>query len=254
MLYTCALDPLACDFPEFPDWKRTRSSDLLLTRNGTPYVHKPVEDSIYTNVVQRITLKPNLNRDFLAIALQNAANNLRGYGVSIESLNFEMWKLLQCPLPSGSEQAAITAFLDHETAKIDALVAEQERLIVLLKEKRQAVISHAVTKGLDPNAPMKDSGVEWLGQVPAHWIVSRVRFYSSVKGRIGFRGYTTADQVEEGEGALVFGATHIDTSGGIVLSDATFLSWEKYYESPEIMVSQGNTLLSGQSPNKFNWL
>jgi type I restriction enzyme S subunit len=120
-------------------------------------------------VVQRITLKPNLNRDFLAIALQNAANNLRGYGVSIESLNFEMWKLLQCPLPSGSEQAAIAAFLDHETAKIDALVAEQERLIALLKEKRQAVISHAVTKGLDPNAPMKDSGVEWLGQVPAHW-------------------------------------------------------------------------------------
>ena len=64
------------------------------------------------------------------------------------------------------EQAAIADFLDRETAKIDALIAEQERLIALLKEKRQAVISHAVTKGLDPNAPMKDSGVEWLGEVP----------------------------------------------------------------------------------------
>ncbi len=71
--------------------------------------------------------------------------------------------------PHLTEQSAIAAFLDRETGKIDALVAEQERLIALLKEKRQAVISHAVTKGLNPNAPMKDSGVPWLGEVPAHW-------------------------------------------------------------------------------------
>ncbi|MEI2812293.1 MAG: hypothetical protein V9E91_00315 [Burkholderiaceae bacterium] len=63
------------------------------------------------------------------------------------------------------------SFLDRETAKIDALIAEQQRLIELLKEKRQSVISHAVTKGLNPNVPMKDSGVEWLGEVPEHWEV-----------------------------------------------------------------------------------
>jgi type I restriction enzyme S subunit len=74
-------------------------------------------------------------------------------------------------LPPVAEQAAIAAFLDRETAKIDALVEEQKRLIELLKEKRQSVISHAVTKGLNPDAPMKDSGVEWLGQVPEHWSV-----------------------------------------------------------------------------------
>ena len=66
-------------------------------------------------------------------------------------------------------------FLARETAKIDSLVEEQQRLIELLKEKRQAVISHAVTKGLNPNAPMKSSGVEWLGEVPAHWAVTSVR-------------------------------------------------------------------------------
>ena len=77
--------------------------------------------------------------------------------------------------PTPAEQSAIAAFLDHETAKIDALVAEQERLIALLKEKRQAVISHAVTKGMNPNAPMKDSGVEWLGQVPTHWTRQRLQ-------------------------------------------------------------------------------
>ena len=69
------------------------------------------------------------------------------------------------------EQTQIARFLDHETARIDALIEEQQRLIELLKEKRQAVISHSVTKGLDPSAPMKDSGVEWLGAVPAHWDV-----------------------------------------------------------------------------------
>lgn len=73
------------------------------------------------------------------------------------------------PFPELTEQESIAAFLDHETAKIDALIAEQEKLIALLAEKRQATISHAVTRGLNPDVPMKDSGVAWLGEVPAHW-------------------------------------------------------------------------------------
>lgn len=75
------------------------------------------------------------------------------------------------PIP---EQAQIAKFLDHETAKIDRLIEKQEELIRLLKEKRQAVISRAVTKGLNPHARLKDSGIEWLGQVPAHWTVKRI--------------------------------------------------------------------------------
>ena len=82
-------------------------------------------------------------------------------------------------LPSFEEQRTIAAFLDYETARIDRLIAQQQRLIELLKEKRQAVISHAVTKGLNPDVPMKDSGVEWLGQVPEHWIVCRLKHIKS---------------------------------------------------------------------------
>ncbi len=82
--------------------------------------------------------------------------------------------------PMEAEQEAISTFLDHETAKIDALIEKQQRLIDLLKEKRQAVISHAVTKGLNPNAPMKDSGVEWVERVPAHWRVSKLGYHASV--------------------------------------------------------------------------
>ncbi|MDD2882938.1 MAG: restriction endonuclease subunit S [Rhodoferax sp.] len=87
---------------------------------------------------------------------------------------------LDLPFPPLPEQTQIAAFLDRETAKIDALVAEQRRLMVLLKEKRQAVISHAVTRGLNPDVPMKPSGIEWLGDVPEHWEVLPIKRIVSV--------------------------------------------------------------------------
>ncbi|MBX9762371.1 MAG: restriction endonuclease subunit S [Pseudomonadaceae bacterium] len=97
-------------------------------------------------------------------------------------LNISMEQVRSCALawPPKLEQTQIARFLDHETARIDALIKEQQRLIELLKEKRQAVISHTVTKGLDPTVPMKDSGVEWLGEVPSHWMVSKFGYISSV--------------------------------------------------------------------------
>ena len=79
------------------------------------------------------------------------------------------------PLPSYCEQSQIATFLDRETTRIDNLIEKKQRFIELLEEKRQAVITHAVTKGLDPNVPMKDSGVEWIGEVPAHWEVKRLK-------------------------------------------------------------------------------
>ena len=83
-------------------------------------------------------------------------------------------------MPDHVEQIQIANFLDHETAQIDTLIAKQEKLIELLKEKRQAVISHAVTKGLNPEVAMKDSVVEWLEQVPEHWEVSTIGYYAKV--------------------------------------------------------------------------
>jgi len=96
-------------------------------------------------------------------------------GATFRALNLGPLAETMFVLPPIREQTTIAAFLDRETAKIDALVAEQQQLIELLKEKRQAVISHAVTKGLNPDAPMKPSGVEWLGEVPAHWGVVQSR-------------------------------------------------------------------------------
>lgn len=104
---------------------------------------------------------------FLGIATE--ALNVRGRGATFLEISGDELGAFKVSLPPCQEQVQIAAFLDRETAKIDALIAEQQRLIELLKEKRQAVISHAVTKGLNPDAPMKDSGVEWLGEVPEHW-------------------------------------------------------------------------------------
>ena len=100
----------------------------------------------------------------------------RSVGVSYPAINSSDLVNITIPSIEYVEQVKIANFLDHETAKIDSLIAKQEKLIELLKEKRQAVISHAVTKGLNPDVAMKDSGVEWLGQVPEHWVVAQLKF------------------------------------------------------------------------------
>jgi len=102
------------------------------------------------------------------------------------------------PFPSLAEQRAIAAFLDRETVKIDGLVARKERLIGLLAEKRTALITRAVTRGLDPNVPMKDSGVEWLGEIPAHWEVKRLWHLTPSDRRIMYGIVLPGPNVQDG--------------------------------------------------------
>ncbi|EJL6264179.1 restriction endonuclease subunit S [Vibrio cholerae] len=104
----------------------------------------------------------------------------RSVGVSYPAINASELVGIAVPSLPIDEQTQIANFLDHETAKIDTLIEKQQQLIKLLKEKRQAVISHAVTKGLNPQAPMKNSGVEWLGDVPEHWDVTKFGYISQV--------------------------------------------------------------------------
>jgi len=127
------------------------------------------------------------------------------------------------PLPPDAEQSAIVTFLDRETAKIDDLVAEQQRLIVLLQEKRQAVISHAVTKGLDPTAPMKPSGLDWPTEVPAHWNV--LPLTRVVRQFVDYRG-ATPNKV--GEGVPLITATQIKRGRVDHSLDPVFITEEEY--------------------------
>ena len=117
-----------------------------------------------------------LSEDFIKLV------NSLTYGTKMPRVSSEQIGNLPISLPPLAEQRTIATFLDRETARINTLIAKKERLIELLQEKRAALISHAVTKGLDPTVPMKDSGVEWLGEIPAHWEVKRLKFVASFYG------------------------------------------------------------------------
>ncbi len=105
---------------------------------------------------------------------------LESVGSTMDNLNTNILSRIPLPIPPLPEQYTIATYLDRETTRISALIAKKERLIELLQEKRAALISHAVTKGLDPTVPMKDSGIEWLGEIPAHWEVKRLKFVADV--------------------------------------------------------------------------
>ncbi len=190
---------------------------------------KSIEPSFYKYLFK--------SKPFVSV-LQATTDSLRDG----KSITFEQFGNISIILPTISEQNKIAGFLDHETKKIDSLIEKQKRLIELLKEKRQAVISHAVTKGLNPDAPMRPSGVEWLGDIPAHWQLTKLKFISSIFGRIGFRGYTVDDIVSEGEGAIVLSPSNVDENI-FCLNKKSYLSWRKYYESPEIIVTKNDILL-----------
>ena len=157
------------------------------------------------------------------------------------NLNTQILGSVIIPIPSKTEQLTIANYLDDQTQKIDRLIANKKTQAEKLKELRQIEINNAVTKRLNPNAEMKDSGIEWLGKIPKHWTTKRMKDVASVRGRIGFRGYTVDDIVDEG--ALVIGAKHINSSNQLNFDDPEYISWEKYYESPEIMVEVGDVLI-----------
>lgn len=142
------------------------------------------EIGIITSAYLKLVAKKNsINEKYLYRLLHSYDTTKVFYGMGgglRQSMKFEEMKRLEMLVPNLTEQEKIANFLDHETAKIDTLIAKQQELIKLLKEKRQAVISHAVTKGLNPNAPMRESGVEWLGEVPAHWSVSSIGYHAQI--------------------------------------------------------------------------
>jgi type I restriction enzyme S subunit len=149
VLYTCATDPVMSNFPSFPSDRRTSGNDILLTRNGTPYIHLPSARAIFTNVVQRVVLRDDVDREFIALALDVASKQMHRQGVSIDSLNFTMWKELRVPLPSLSAQRTIVESVRREEQRLDALGKALKLQLILLSESRQALITAAVTGELE---------------------------------------------------------------------------------------------------------
>ena len=150
----------------------------------TGYVDISKHDGVTSPDYRVFTLEnKSLHRKYFLYLLQLCYTAKIFYPLGQGASNIGRWRLpteafneFVAPSPPLDEQIKIARFLDHEIIKIDTLIEKQQQLIKLLKEKRQAVISHAVTKGLDANAKMRDSGVEWLGKVPEHWVVAQLKF------------------------------------------------------------------------------
>ena len=205
------IHPLKCVGKEYLN----SSSGALLERGDLVFADTSEDLEGAGNFTQSVGIKPlfagyhtiiaradrSNNTDFLSYAIDSEVFRtqiqLAVKGVKVFSITQAILRGTDLWLPPIAEQIQIAEFLDYETEKIDLLIEKQLSLIAVLKEKRQAVISHAVTKGLNPDAPMKDSGVEWLGNVPEHW---GVRSISSLTTKItnGFVGPTRGILVDEG--------------------------------------------------------
>ncbi len=175
--------------------------------------HNQVSPRFYARLIRHMALTGYITS--LARGIRERSTDFR----------YRDFATLVLPVPPIEEQNAINAFLDRETAKIDATIARYERLIALLREKRQALISHTVTKGLDPDAPMKDSGVEWLGEIPSHWdLCGTRRLFKIVHGatpRSDEAGYwdgdivwVTPEDVGKAPGPIICSSRRMITEAG----------------------------------------
>ena len=176
-------------------------------------------------------------------------------GTTIPHMNQRYIDEYLCVKPNRREQENIAYFLDKKCAEVDEMVALQEKMIEELKAYKQSVITEAVTKGLNPNAPMKDSGIEWIGEIPEHWEVCRIKNSAELFGRIGFRGYKSEDLNKDGDGAITLSPSNMSTMS-MDYSNVTYLNWEKYHESPEIKIQNGDILMvkTGSSYGKVSYV
>ncbi|MBS9010032.1 restriction endonuclease subunit S [Escherichia coli] len=155
------------------------------------------QKGIITSAYLKLSSQGSMLSEYLYRLLHSYDTTKVFYGMGgglRQSMKFEDFRRLPLLLPSKNEQGKIIDFLDHETAKIDNLIEKQQQLIELLKEKRQAVISHAVTKGLNPDVPMKDSGIEWLGEVPEHWLCTKLKYIVALTPRKSLINYKFNDK------------------------------------------------------------
>jgi type I restriction enzyme, S subunit len=163
----------------------------------------------------------------------------RSVGVSYPAINATEVVALPIPLPPLPEQQAIADYLDAETQRIDTLIAELREMIRLLKEKRQALISHCVTKGLDPTVPMKDSGVEWLGEVPEGWEVVRIGLVASVSN-----GTTPSrEKAEYWEGGTVPWVSSAEVNQGIVTTPTDYVTIHATIDCGMRTIRRGSVLI-----------
>lgn len=174
--YTAGVEPIHSTYQNFPKWKYTQDNDILLARNGTPYVYFPFTNAIYSDHIIRSAIKCEIDKRFIRYTLQQSISSVVVDTVSIATWSASLWNEQYIPLPPPETQKRIADFLDEKCVKIDGLKNDIQKQIETLEQYKKSVITEAVTKGINPNTKMKDSGIDDVGQIPESWEEKKIKF------------------------------------------------------------------------------
>lgn len=219
IFYTAGLEPIRTSYTNFPAWKYTTDNDILLARNGTPYVYFPLKDACYTDHIIRAAMKENINRRYVRYALQRSIASVVVDSVSIATWSASLWNEQPIPWPSKSEQQKIADFLDRKCAEIDSVIAQTRASIEEYKKLKQAVITQAVTKGIRGDRPMKDSGIAWIGEIPESWLSRPLKTYIDI-----LPGYAFSSEDFKSDGIPLLRGVNV-TPEGIRWDDVVY--WDQ---------------------------
>ena len=187
IFYTAGANPVKTSYTEFPMWKYTTDNDILLARNGTPYIYLPSKDAVYSDHIIRINIKDGYCRRFLRYCLQRSIESIIVDSVSIATWSISLWKEQKLPLPYYHEQKYLADYLDSKCSKIDEIIEKQQVITKKLKEYKFPIITEAVTKGINPDVELKDSTIDMCEQIPVHWGISQNRYLFSLRDEKNYK-------------------------------------------------------------------
>ncbi len=244
VFYTAGETNIYNTYNKFPNWKFVKSCDLLLARNGTPYVYLPPVDAQYSDHIIRTSINKDIDKRFVRYCLQLSIENEKVEVVSLATWSVSIWNEQKLPLPNITEQKLIADFLDKQTAKIDAIIKTNEEQLEVLKKYKKSLITQTVTKGLNKNARMKDSGISTLQEIPDNWDISKLKYEFSIV--CGATPDSTNMEFWDGDINWIGPADMSDT--GSISHGANYITKKGYNSCGTTLLPENSIIVSTRAP------
>ena len=245
MEVTCSLDKRESHLVEVGDIIFTPSSETIEEIGRSSVVYETVENLSFSYHVLKYHPLIEMNLSFKKYLCNNHFLynyfSSKAVGTIRKTLNRQDFKLAPVLIPTIKEQQKIADFLDEKTSQIDSIIENTKQSIIEFKKYKQALITETVTKGLNPDVKMKASGIKWIGEIPEDWEITKFKYEIYTRGRLGWKGLTADEYVKEGK---IFLATPNIKGSEIDFTNVNYITDERYQESPEIMLSEGDVLLT----------
>jgi len=228
--------------------KNLNETTILLSINGTigNLAYYRNEKVVLGKSAAYLNFRKHHSRDFFYYFLQSikVSNFFETTltSTTIKNLSLKTLRTTSVVFPSLPEQRAIAAYLDTRTATLDRQIALLTQKTAHYADLKQSLINHTVTHGLDPAVPLKDSGIEWIGEIPAHWKIHRIKDHTYVKGRIGWQGLRSSDFLDKGDYYCVTGTDFIN--GTVNWSTCYYVSQDRYSQDKFIQLKSNDLLIT----------